>query len=168
MVFIKKRNGTAVCKIAAILFKPQCVKEFHKYSTSNELCTVLSPFVLCCVFTGRFYPWPSCPLLAPGWHYSDVMISAMASQITSASIVCSTVCSVADQRKHQSSASLALCQGNPPVAGGFPSQRASNAEIVSIWWRHHDLMPVKQSQTTSEQSYWWVNGSHGSDSITIA
>ena len=30
-----------------------------------------------------------------------------------------------------------LCEGNPPVTGGFPSQRASNAENVSICWRHH-------------------------------
>ena len=30
-----------------------------------------------------------------------------------------------------------LCEGNPPVTGWFPSQRASNAENVSIWWRHH-------------------------------
>ena len=30
-----------------------------------------------------------------------------------------------------------LCEGNPPVTGGFPSQRASNAENFSIWWRHH-------------------------------
>ena len=30
-----------------------------------------------------------------------------------------------------------LCEGNPPVTGGFPSQRASNTENVSIWWRHH-------------------------------
>ena len=42
-------------------------------------------------------------------------------------------------RKHQSSALLALCEGNPPVTGGFPTQRASNAENVSIWWRHHEL-----------------------------
>ena len=32
-----------------------------------------------------------------------------------------------------------LCEGNPPVTGGFPSQRASNAENVSIWWRHHGM-----------------------------
>ena len=30
-----------------------------------------------------------------------------------------------------------LCEGNPPVTGGFPSQRASNAENVSIWGPHH-------------------------------
>ena len=30
-----------------------------------------------------------------------------------------------------------LCEGNSPVTGEFPSQRASNAENLSIWWRHH-------------------------------
>ena len=30
-----------------------------------------------------------------------------------------------------------LCQGNSPVTGKFPAQMASNAENVSIWWRHH-------------------------------
>ena len=29
-----------------------------------------------------------------------------------------------------------LC-GNSPVTGEFPAQMASNAENVSIWWRHH-------------------------------
>ena len=31
-----------------------------------------------------------------------------------------------------------LCAGNSPGTGEFPAQRASNAENVSIWWRHHD------------------------------
>ena len=31
-----------------------------------------------------------------------------------------------------------LCEGNSPVTGEFPAQMASNAENVSIWWRHHD------------------------------
>ena len=30
-----------------------------------------------------------------------------------------------------------LCEWNPPVTGGFPSQRASNSQNVSIWWCHH-------------------------------
>ena len=30
-----------------------------------------------------------------------------------------------------------LCEVNSPVTGEFPSQRTSNAEYVSIWWRHH-------------------------------
>ena len=28
-------------------------------------------------------------------------------------------------------------KGNSRVTGEFPAQRASNAENVSIWWRHH-------------------------------
>ena len=44
-------------------------------------------------------------------HYSDVIMSAMASQITGVSIVCSTVYSGADQRKHQNSASLVFVRG---------------------------------------------------------
>ena len=44
-------------------------------------------------------------------HYSDAIMSAMASQITNVTIVYSTVCSGADQRKHQSSVSLAFVRG---------------------------------------------------------
>ena len=44
-------------------------------------------------------------------HYRDVIMSAMASQITSQTIVYSTVYSGADQRKRQSSASLAFVRG---------------------------------------------------------
>ena len=31
-----------------------------------------------------------------------------------------------------------LFAGNSPVTGVFPAQMASNAENVSIWWRHHE------------------------------
>ena len=44
------------------------------------------------------------PCWAPGgkwWHHDMVMLSSL----------------------------LALCEGNPPVTGGFPSQRANNAEL---------------------------------------
>ena len=53
----------------------------------------------------------------------------IASQITSLAIVYSAFNSGADQRKHQSPASLA------PVPGEFPAQVASNAE--NAWWRYH-------------------------------
>ena len=65
-------------------------------------------------------------------------MGAMAPQITSLAIVYPTVYSGTDQRKYQSSASLAFCAGNSPGIGEFPAQLASNAENVSIWWRHHD------------------------------
>ena len=44
-------------------------------------------------------------------HYGDVIMGTTASQITSLTIVYSTVYSGADQRKHQSSASLAFVLG---------------------------------------------------------
>ena len=47
-----------------------------------------------------------CALLCT--HYNDVMMGVMASQITSLTIVYSTVYSGADQRTHQSSVSLAF------------------------------------------------------------
>ena len=55
--------------------------------------------------------------------------------ITEVSIVCSTVGSGADQRKHQRYASLEFVRGIQ-VTGEFPAQKASIAKNVSIWWRH--------------------------------
>ena len=58
-------------------------------------------------------------LLNPHNHYNHivsfrshyVIMNAMASQITGVSIVCSTVCSGADQKEHQSSVSMAVVMG---------------------------------------------------------
>ena len=44
-------------------------------------------------------------------HFSDVIMSAVVTQITGVSIVCPVVCSGANQRKHQSSVSLAFVRG---------------------------------------------------------
>ena len=48
-------------------------------------------------------------------HYSDVIMSVMASQITSLTIVYSNVYSGADQRKHQSSVPLAIVLDSHPL-----------------------------------------------------
>ena len=74
-----------------------------------------------------------------GIHYSDVIVSTMASQATGVSIVYSTVCSGTDQRTAKLRVTV-LCEGNSSVTGEFPAERASNAENVSTWWwwRHHD------------------------------
>ena len=47
-----------------------------------------------------------------------------------------------------------LCAGNSPVTGEFPAQRASCAENVSIWWRHHDF-PIPPRNTSVKWLYWW-------------
>ena len=68
------------------------------------------------------------------WFFlSDVIMGAMASQITSVTIVYSIDYSDADQRKHHPR-HWPLCG---ELTGEFPAQRASNAENVSIWWCHH-------------------------------
>ena len=59
-------------------------------------------------------------------------MSVMASQLTSPTIVYLTVYSRRRSKKHQSSTSLAFVRG----IHRHP-QSASNAEHVSIWWRHH-------------------------------
>ena len=38
---------------------------------------------------------------------------------------------------------IGLGEGNSPGTGEFPAQMASNAENVSIWWSHHDLIVVR-------------------------
>ena len=53
-------------------------------------------------------------------HYSDAIMGAMASEITSLTIVYSTVYSGADQRKHQSSALLVFVQKWPVTRKMFP------------------------------------------------
>ena len=76
-------------------------------------------------------------------HYNDVVISVMAFQITELTIVYSAVYSGADQRKHQSSASMAFVRGihHGEFIGEFPAERASNAENVSISWRYQECPP---------------------------
>ena len=88
------------------------------------------------------------------YHYTDVIIDAMASQITGVSIVCSTFGSCAGQRKHQSSASLAFVWR---IHRWIPAQKVSNVENVSTWWRNHEyLRPSKRNP----KSYWqrWYIG----------
>ena len=53
------------------------------------------------------------------------------------SIACSIVCSSADQRKHQSSVSLAFVRRNHRWRWIPFTKRKCNVQNVSIWWRHH-------------------------------
>ena len=43
------------------------------------------------------------------------------------------------RRSKKTSKLTGLCAGNSPVTREFPTQKASKAENVSIWWRHHDV-----------------------------
>ena len=74
-------------------------------------------------------------------HYNDVIMSAMASQTTSLTIVYSTVYSGVDQRKHQSSASLAFVRGihrwpvNSPHKGPVSRKMFPFDDVIMIMIR---------------------------------
>ena len=79
-------------------------------------------------------------------HYCDVIVSAPESQITGVSIVWWTI--QAQIQKNISKLHVAgFCEGNSPLTCEFPAQRASNAENVSIWWRHHELSEVMMRES---------------------
>ena len=104
-------------------WRPCCLNVFkHVCITNQRKQTLIQIWVS--FFCSKYYRS----------HYNDVIMSSTASQITSLMTVYPTVYSGADQRKHQSTG---LCAGNSPATGEFPAQRASNAENVFIWWRHH-------------------------------
>ena len=66
-------------------------------------------------------------------------MTMVASKITSLTAVYSIVYSDADQKNIKAPRHWLLC-GEFTGTGEFPAQGASNAENVSIWWRHHDIM----------------------------
>ena len=110
----------------------------------NQICyvnlkhTLYSSMHLC---LGHI-PWASFT------HYSDVITGAIASQITSLMIVSSFFF----RRRSKKTSKLrvtGLCAGT----GEFPEQMASNAENVSIWWRHH---ATKSNKTSMKSRAWNV------------
>ena len=60
-------------------------------------------------------------------HYDDVIMSAMASQITSLTIVCSLFYSRGRTKKTSKLRVTGLCEGNSSVTDEFPAQMTSNA-----------------------------------------
>ena len=83
-------------------------------------------------------------------HYSDVIMGAMASQITCVSSAYSTVCY---QWKHQS---CGLCEGNSPVTGEFPSRRVSNHLMTSPWYSDLSSRRTNPSVTGGRPIWQWI------------
>ena len=96
----------------AILFRPLChCTSFRQYDISHE-CS-----------WNMFMPWH-------GYTFHNTV-----------PVVREIQQSLADCHNHYDvikwkpfSALLALCVGNPPVTGGFPTQRASDAELWCLPW----------------------------------
>ena len=78
------------------------------------------------------------------YHYNDVIMGAMASQITNLMIVYSTVYSAADQRKHQISVSLAFMRGIQRGPVNSPRKWPVTRKIflfddVIMWYRDGEI-----------------------------
>ena len=85
------------------------------------------------------------------YHYSDVIMGSMVSQITSLTIVYSTVYSDADQTKHQSSASLAFVRGirrwpvNSPHKWPVTRKMFPFDDVIMIWNRASPIVVAPRS-----------------------
>ena len=94
----------------------------HHINSLDSKCKKLIPIMIHFDFMFVLVPWKKAICYSPmnmifllkqylKLHYNDVIMSAMTSRITSLHIVYSSVHSGADQRKHQSPASLVLVRG---------------------------------------------------------
>ena len=99
-------------------------------------------------------------------HYSDVIMSAMMSQITSFSIVYSTACSGTDQRKHQSSTSLAFVRGihwwpvNSPCKGPLTWKMFPFDDIIMDYHRQTNI-PDSKVHRANMGPIWVLSASDG-------
>ena len=101
----------------------------------------------------------------PTFHYIDVIMSAMASQKPQPHD-CLFNCLLRCTSKKTSKLHVTglVCAGNSLVTCEFPAQRDSNAENVSIWWRHHVCIDIRYinvneftiiwARTTDNGPYW--------------
>ena len=99
----------------------------------------------------------TCHHLSQCWlsHYNSVIMGAMASQITNITIVYSTVYSAADQRKYQSSASLAFVRG----IHRWPVNSPHKWPVTREMFPFDDviLVPCRHMVTLDHNEYWGLN-----------
>ena len=106
LINIKWHNSTTAFKVNAnISLNKMDFKLAH-------IALLLYTYTILASYKYGFSSWSGDNMPVPETtNFNDVIISAMASQITSVSIVCSIVDPGADQIKHQSSASWAFVWG---------------------------------------------------------
>ena len=134
-----------------------CMKSFEFSLQFDLILFLMAPLT---IYLQSFKYWPQWDhttgqfrVVSP--HCSDVIMSAMASQITGVSIVHSTICSAADQRKHQSSASLAYVRGihrwpvNSPHKGPVTRKMFSFDDVIMVL--------LRQKFTWAFKIPWWFS-----------
>ena len=71
-------------------------------------------------------------------HYNEVIMSAMVSNHQPHDCLLKRLFTCRS-KKTSKLCVTGLCEGNSSATSDFPAQMASNAENVSIWWRHHGI-----------------------------
>ena len=92
-----------------------------------------------CIFIGHFCDVTRVPL-----HLKSSAIALIVSQFVFAK----------KHMKHQRSAFIASCKGNPPVTNVFHSQRASNVETVTMSCRYHAYLPTNKRLVRNSFRVW--------------
>ena len=65
---------------------------------------------------------------------------------------------IKQKRNPQSFISPALCEGNPPATGRFPTQRFTNIENILMSWNHHvQMIPCHFEDVPCESALLWHN-----------
>ena len=80
------------------------------------------------------------PKSIPEWylhHYNDVIMSAMASQITSLAVFIFNRLFRRRSKKISKLRVIGHCEGNITGDRWIPRTKSSNAKNVPIWWRHY-------------------------------
>ena len=142
----------AICKINTDKYQNCALRLNERVSSCSWLRLMkpqkISPKAYIHHKSGLLYGHPVSWAVSPAhrgkgqFHYTDVIMTTMASQITSPTIVCSTVYSCADQRKHQSSASLAFVRGihrepvNSPRKWPVTRKMFPFDDVIMSWASH--------------------------------
>ena len=104
-------------------------------------------------------------------HYDDVIMTMLASQITSLTVVYSIVHSSVNQRKHQSSASLAFVREIHRGPVNFPhkwpvTRKMFPFDDVIMWWKH--VLKNKHLKCRVQNVGFFVQGSELTDGFSVS
>ena len=84
-----------------------------------------------------YHPWCWSVL---HWMYQIITLTSLWARCVSNHQIHECLLNRPSRRRSKKTSKLrvtGLCAGNSTETGEFPAQLASNAENVSIWWRHH-------------------------------
>ena len=117
-------DAMAPCEVNLIIHKPKI------HCNLNSRSALLSYFYQCGVLSTHL-PSAACICLVITWPSAGLLI--IHDRLLNRSF---------RRRSKEKTSKLratGLCVGKIPVTGEFPAQMATNAENVSIWWRHYAL-----------------------------